>query len=1052
MEKHIQNTLGFPLSHTEMVSLIDNGPAIFWTCNPDGSCTWLNKRWYEFTGQTESEALGFGWTNVVHPDDQEQSKAVFLDANAKQIAFDLIYRLRDKNGIYQWFIDKGVPRFQPDSKYIGMAGTVVNMHDQKTAVEESVQKLRALVENAPFPIGVYIGKEMIIELANQAIIDIFGKGKDVIGKSYKKILPELTNQKIFDQLDQVYETGIPFHVENQYLDLIAEDGTIKPYYFNYSFTPLFDPQGAVYGIMNTGAVVTDLNLAKKKIEESEARFRSLVEEAPVATCLFTGKEMRIEIANEKMLGFWGKGDTVIGKPLAEAVPELKGQPFLEILDEVYTTGKTYEALAARSELIVNGVAGIYYFDFTYKPLFDATGDVYGIMDMAVDVTDRVIAKQRIDENQKQLLASFEEAPVGIAMIKKENLEFTMANPFYGELVGRTPENIIGKSLLEALPELSGQGFDQILYEVIESGKPFAADEVSVNLLRNGILETLYVDLVYQPQFNEDQSIFGVFVVATNVTQQVTSRKKVEASEAKLRSVIANAPAGIGLFVGRDLIVELPNKMFIDIVGKGPDIAGKPLRDVMPELLSENQPFLKILDDVFTTGKMFQSNGSQVKIVQNGVMTYNYYNITYSPLFDENGEVYAILDIAIDVTETLQAKQKSEEAEATLRGAVELAELSTWSFDIKNNVFNYSKRFIEWLGFSEDSKPSYEAYNPIPQQYRQQVEDAILDAIKPEGTGNYTNEHPIINYQTGEQRIIHAQAQVFYDADGNPETLRGTAQDVTKERILQQQLEFEVKKRTEELQQANAGLAQANSNLQKNNAELAQFAYIASHDLQEPVRKINIFAKMLEDSLGEVDGPSKNYLNKLNVSAVRMMNLIRDILAYSQLGKENENFKAVDLNEIAHGVIADFDLIIEQKNAVIEFNELPVVEAIPLQMSQLFGNLISNALKYSREGVPPVIKITASVLSEDEAVLHGIFEAGLYYKFEFRDNGIGFHQDHADQIFNIFQRLHGKTEYAGTGIGLAICKKIAQNHHGDIFARGVKGAGATFVVVLPIVNG
>lgn len=1046
--EHQQHTAGSPLDYAEMASLINEGPSIFWICAPDARCTWLNKRWYEFTGQHENQALGFGWLDAVHPDDLSAAKDIFEKANTAQQPFELIYRLRDATGKYQWFIDKGSPRFDAEGTFLGMTGTLVDIQDQKSMVDASAEKLRRVVENAPFPIGVYIGKEMIIELANASILEVFGKGPEVIGKSYKDILPELGRQKVFDQLDHVYETGIPLHLENQYIEIINKDQSVTSYYFNYSLMPLFDANGVIYGIMNTAAAVTDLNLAKKAAEESEAKFRSLIEEAPVATCLFVGEEMVIEIANEKMLGLWGKGNTVIGKKLTDALPELIAQPFPEILSHVFKTGIPYETVGERAEIVIDGELRTFYFDFTYQPLFDAKGAVYGIMDMAVDVTEKVLLNQRIIESQQQLLSSFEEAPVGIAMLKKEQLTFTMANPFYAELVGRTTEDIIGKPLLQALPEIAGQGFDQILEEVIESGRAFIADEVSVKLLRDGKLETIYVDLVYRPQYNKDKTVFGVFVVATNVTQQVLSRKEVEASEAKLRSVIANAPAGIGLFVGRDLIVELPNKMFIDIVGKGPDISGKPLREVMPELLTEGQPFLKILDDVFTSGKMFQSDGSLVKIVQNGIMTYNYYNITYSPLFDEKGEVYAILDIAIDVTETVRSKQKSVEAEATLRGAVELAGLATWSLDIRTNIFKYSDKFVSWLGFTDDTKPSEEAYNPIPEAYRMQIEDAIKEAVKIGGSGVYNNEHPIINYTTGEQRIIHAQAQVFYDTSGNPEVLRGTAQDVTKERMLQQKLEFEVKKRTEELQEANAGLALANNNLQKNNAELAQFAYIASHDLQEPVRKINIFAKMLEDSLGEISGSSKNYLNKLNISAVRMMNLIRDVLAYSQLGKENITITAVDLNEIANGIISDFDLIIEQKNASIQFNELPVIEAIPLQMTQLFGNLISNSLKYSREHVAPKITITAMRLSEEEAVEHGIYDSGLYYKFEFKDNGIGFKQEYSDQIFNIFQRLHGKTEYDGTGIGLAICKKIAQNHNGDIFAKAAIDSGAVFTIVLP----
>ena len=171
-------------------------------------------------------------------------------------------------------------------------------------------------------------------------------------------------------------------------------------------------------------------------------------------------------------------------------------------------------------------------------------------------------------------------------------------------------------------------------------------------------------------------------MAVDVTDRVVAMKELEESETKLRGIISSAPAGIGLFVGRDLIIENPNQTFIDIVGKGPGIVGMPLREAMPELVTEGQPFLKILDDVFTTGVMFQSVASQVKIVQNGVMTYNYYNISYTPVFNDKGEVYAVLDIAIDVTDQVKAQQKLEIAESSLREAIELAELGTWSLDAK----------------------------------------------------------------------------------------------------------------------------------------------------------------------------------------------------------------------------------------------------------------------------------------------------------------------------------------------------------------------------------
>ncbi|PZR17249.1 MAG: hypothetical protein DI539_16990 [Flavobacterium psychrophilum] len=348
--------------------------------------------------------------------------------------------------------------------------------------------------------------------------------------------------------------------------------------------------------------------------------------------------------------------------------------------------------------------------------------------------------------------------------------------------------------------------------------------------------------------------------------------------------------------------------------------------------------------------------------------------------------------------------------------------------------------MDWLGFSEDTKTIDEAYNPLPADYVEMVDDAIKLAIAKGSSGKYENEHPIINRVTNQIRIIHAQAQVSYDAAGNAEFLSGTAQDVTKERKLQQELEFQVKKRTEELQEANAGLAEAINLLQLNNKELQQFAYIASHDLQEPTRKISIFAKMLIESLGTIDERSKNYLNKIHNSADRMGNLISDILAYSQLTKDENLISPVDLNQIVNETITDFELIIEQSAAKIKHNDLPVIEAIPRQMSQLFSNLISNSLKYQRADVKPVVSINSEKLYSENEV--------DYYKIEFSDNGIGFSQEYADRIFNIFQRLHGKSEYSGTGIGLSICKKIVQNHNGSIEAVGNDGTGATFIVTLP----
>lgn len=180
----------------------------------------------------------------------------------------------------------------------------------------------------------------------------------------------------------------------------------------------------------------------------------------------------------------------------------------------------------------------------------------------------------------------------------------------------------------------------------------------------------------------------------------------------------------------------------------------------------------------------------------------------------------------------------------------------------------------------------------------------------------------------------------------------------------------------------------------------------------------------------------------------MLALIRDVLAYSELSNVSDHFTQVNLQQMIKDIEGDFELLIQQKNAKIIAIDLPTFEAIPLHMSQLFGNLVSNALKFSRPGVDPQINITSSIASKEDLSSLELDKYKRHYKIEVADNGIGFNPEHAAQIFNIFQRLHGKQEYEGTGIGLALCRKIVQNHQGKIYAVPEPGKGSRFIIILP----
>ncbi|HYO22034.1 MAG TPA: PAS domain S-box protein, partial [Flavisolibacter sp.] len=273
-------------------------------------------------------------------------------------------------------------------------------------------------------------------------------------------------------------------------------------------------------------------------------------------------------------------------------------------------------------------------------------------------------------------------------------------------------------------------------------------------------------------------------------------------------------------------------------------------------------------------------------------------------------------------------------------------------------------------------------------------------------------------------------------------------DITEEKKYKEFLERSAEELEKRVEERTRELKEANELLEKSNAELEQFAYIASHDLQEPLRKIRTFASRMESELTGSDNTNvMNHLQKVMASSERMSMLIRDLLDYSKLTKEEKKLDDVDLNEVLADVLSDFEVLIAQKKAQIMADPLPVLKGVPLQINQLFFNLIGNSLKFSKPDVPPVIEIRGRWLPADDALKLGLKDKD-HHMLRFSDNGIGFNPHYKDQIFEIFQRLNSRDQFAGTGIGLALSKRVVQNHGGIVIADSEEGRGGTFTVYLP----
>ncbi|PZF70981.1 PAS domain-containing sensor histidine kinase [Taibaiella soli] len=436
-----------------------------------------------------------------------------------------------------------------------------------------------------------------------------------------------------------------------------------------------------------------------------------------------------------------------------------------------------------------------------------------------------------------------------------------------------------------------------------------------------------------------------------------------------------------------------------------------------------------------------------------------------PLFDNDGKLKGIVNLLEDVTAIRQAEKKIREYDQ---------HYNTMMNSVEKKI---EERTRELLRRIEEQEKNEERFHRMVEE----VEDYAIILLDKDGLiQNWNRGAEKIKGYT-EQEIIGKSFEIFYSEEDRknkvPQTLirkAATEGKATTEgwRIRKDGSRFwgsivitalhdskgaligftKVTRDLTERKIADDKLKSYSAELEFRNTELEQFTYVASHDMKEPVRKIQLYASHLKSSPhNQLDQRSSDFLDRLMKAAVRMNNLIEDLLAYSRTTSVEENFVPVDLNEIITEAAASYKEEFLQKEVAFVAGSLPMINGIPFQIKQLVDNLINNALKYSDPTRKPIIKISGKIVSEQS--VPNVPHAGndKYVLISFCDNGIGFEQEYADKIFGVFQRLEVSSETTGSGIGLAICKKIVQNHNGYIWAYGEKNNGARFDIYLPVLK-
>lgn len=396
----------------------------------------------------------------------------------------------------------------------------------------------------------------------------------------------------------------------------------------------------------------------------------------------------------------------------------------------------------------------------------------------------------------------------------------------------------------------------------------------------------------------------------------------------------------------------------------------------------------------------------------------------------SGKAEALLFVAEDITDSLKNTEELQRTRELVAEMEQLHKYGIYSYELLTDQFTWSDGIYKILGLdkTEYPTPDFNLFNAmvVPGEAHATTH---LAAKVPADVSEYENEYSI-QAKDGQVKTLLDIAKVVRDEDGNVIKFIGSMRDVTKERTSERELQRHVR------------------DLATSNRELEEFAYVASHDMQEPLRKIITFSGRLKEKFAGQLGPEGNaYLDRMNVAATNMRILIENLLEISRTARNGQPFTKTSLLEVMKAVRNELELNFEEQQAEMEIEgTLPEVEAVPSLMVQLFSNLLNNAIKF-RSADRPLIQVSAKELDKQERE-KWLLPEQTYYEISIKDNGIGFEPEFEERVFQIFQRLHGKAEYPGSGIGLSICKKIAEKHNGLVYAKSKPGVGSMFNVILP----